>query len=157
MVRILISVSRSHATKLDSLVEELVRKGFILKEALPAINILVGECPESAIEKLERVAGVSMIVEDQKSFRLLDAKRKRVELSGNKEPSKRLCADLGGPFDHTDDFIDEHTSQLIAECSRYDSSDEDAHPNRRGARHENREFAATAHIHDSLFGKRHKF
>lgn len=119
MRRVLIKVSESHFDKLDSVVDALSIKGLVSIEVLRAIGVVIGECPDEAIEKLKRVAGVLAIVEDQKEFQLLVT-----DLQGAKPIVKGRPSTSASQFGRNDgNPTSMNMRELIDRCTRFDTSE----------------------------------
>jgi hypothetical protein len=62
-------VADTHKNKLAAVASNLKKKGFVLKESLGEIGILVGSCPATALATLSAVPGVAAVEEQRADYR----------------------------------------------------------------------------------------
>lgn len=114
MPRLVVKVSKSHYDKLDSVVETLAGIGFIPLTILRQIGVIIGDYRGGSINKLERVPGVSVVVEDQREFRPSDTKSENARVRAGSWSLKSPRRSSVG------DSAKKKLREIIDACTRFD-------------------------------------
>jgi hypothetical protein len=68
-VNVSILVDDSHKDNLAGLANDLKDKGFVLKDSLGAVGVLLGSVPEASLAELSTIPGVSAVEEERTDYR----------------------------------------------------------------------------------------
>jgi hypothetical protein len=68
-VNVTVLVDEAHKGNLEAVADGLKDKGFVLKEALGAVGVLVGSVPAAGLAALSRVPGVSAVEQERADYR----------------------------------------------------------------------------------------
>jgi hypothetical protein len=71
-IDVTILVDEAHKKHLAKLAKELAGKGFVLKETLSEIGVLVGSVPSTAYAAVSKTPGVSSIEKNRTDYRTQD-------------------------------------------------------------------------------------
>jgi hypothetical protein len=68
-INVTVLVDEAHRENLTDLTKRLKDKGFVLKEPLGAIGVLIGSVPAASLASLSTVPGVSAVEEERTDYR----------------------------------------------------------------------------------------
>jgi hypothetical protein len=70
LLDVTVLVAETHKDKLAAVASNLKKKGFVLKESLGGIGILVGSVPAAALAELSDVPGVAAVEKQRADYRI---------------------------------------------------------------------------------------
>jgi hypothetical protein len=70
LLDVTVLVAETHKDKLATVASNLKKKGFVLKESLGGIGILVGSVPAAALAELSDVPGVAAVEKQRADYRI---------------------------------------------------------------------------------------
>jgi hypothetical protein len=70
-MRLIIKISREDYKRINEIAKEIEGKGVTITKTLDAIGCIFAEASAPDIQELEKISGVSLVVEDAKDFKLI--------------------------------------------------------------------------------------
>ena len=74
LITVTVLVDDAHKDDLSGLVAALKDKGFVLKDSLEAVGLLVGTVPATSMAGLSAVPGVSAVEQERTDYRTQDGR-----------------------------------------------------------------------------------
>lgn len=72
LITVAVLVDDAHKDDLSGLVAALKDKGFVLKDSLQAVGVLIGTVPATSMAGLSAVPGVSAVEQERTDYRIRD-------------------------------------------------------------------------------------